>query len=611
MSRDSLGGVVASRSTVADVASLLRPWRVRVLAVATCVLAAASFELVPPFIVRVIVDDHLVVGRSAGLLLLAVLYLAATAAVQAMTFLYSYLAATIAQSVISNLRARLFAHLQRLSLNDLDRMPVGDAISRCTSDVETLDVVFSSGIAVLVANLARLLTLTVGMIVLSPPLALVAALVAPPLVIVLRFLQVRVRRAERATRLAVGALNARLQENLRGIEVVRTFGREGEAVQGFRRILGSALAASNQATAYSALYAPVTAIVAALAVASLLWAGTRETFAAFDISLGTLTAFLILLQRIFQPITALGEEWQTVQGAMAGAERVFATLALSPETAAPSATRAPSRGGAPPIQLDAVVFGYADGPPVLHGVSLRVNPGEHVALVGRTGAGKSSALQLLAGLYAPREGTVRIAGRDPLVLEESERRRLLGVVPQVVQLFSGTVSENLTLGDSSVPDTAVREAARIAGADAFVRTLPMGYRTRLSSGSGGRGTQISAGQQQLLALARALVHEPAVLLLDEATAAIDSVSDAMFRAALRESVLPRGCAVLTVAHRLATALEADRVIVLENGHVVEEGAPADLASREGRFAALLELEAAGWDWRSGPSTQPRDGSTYP
>ena len=600
MSHAISGGVVASRSTAAAVASLLRPWRVRAFAVGVCVLAAASFELVPPFIVRVIVDDHLVVGRSSGLLLLAVLYLAAAAAVQALTFLYSYLAATIAQSVISTLRVRLFAHLQRLPLGHFDRMPVGDAISRCTSDVETLDVVFSSGIAVLVANLARLLTLTAGMIVLSPPLTLVAALVAPPLVIVLRFLQVRVRAAERATRLAVGALNARLQENLRGLEVVRAFGREGEAVHGFRRILSDALAASNRATRYSALYAPITAIVAALAVASLLWAGTRETFEAFDISLGTLTAFLILLQRIFQPITALGEEWQTVQGAMAGAERVFATLAVAPETPAPALTRTSSRVGTPPIQLDAVVFSYADGPPVLHGVSLTVEAGEHVALVGRTGAGKTSALQLLAGLYAPRAGTVRVAGRDPVGLEESERRTVLGVVPQVVQLFSGTVSDNLTLGDSSVPEAAVREAARIAGADAFVRALPMGYQTQLSGGSGGRGTQISAGQQQLLALARALVHEPAVLLLDEATAAIDSVSDATFRAALRESVLPRGCAVLTVAHRLATALEADRVIVLENGRVVEEGAPGDLAGRGGRFAALLELESAGWDWRSSP-----------
>jgi ATP-binding cassette subfamily B protein len=594
------GRAAGGRSLAGNLTILLQPWRARAIAVVLFVLAAASFELAPPFIIRTIVDDHLLVGRSAGLLLLAILYLGASAAVQAMTFLYSYLAATIAQGVLSRLRVRLVAHIQRLPISHLDRTPVGDLISRCTSDVEALDTVFSSGVAVLVANLVRLLTLTIGMLILSPALTLVAGLVAPPLVITLRFLQIRVRQSERATRIAIGALTARLQESLRGIEVIRAFGRESEAAGGFRQVLSGALTASNRATRFSALYTPVTAILSSLAVAALIWAGTRPTFEAFGISLGTLAAFVILLQRVFQPITALGEEWQTVQGAMAGAERIFATLALAPEDAAPITMPPANSGERPPIHLSDVVFGYDAGQPVLHRTSLVVNASEHVALVGRTGAGKTSALQLLAGLYAPWAGTVRIASRDPVLLEESERRKVLGVVPQTVQLFSGTVFENLTLGDASVPEAAVIEAARIAGADAFVRALPMGYQTLLSSSSGGRGTQISAGQQQLLALARALVHRPAVLLLDEATAAIDGVSDAAFRAALRRSVLPTGCAVLTVAHRLSTAVEADRVIVLEKGCIVEEGTPGELAGRAGRFAALLELEAAGWDWRSGP-----------
>ena len=588
-----------ARSLAGHLASLLRPWRVRASVVVLLVLAAASFELVPPFIIRTIVDDHLTTGRPAGLLFLAVLYLGANAAIQAMTFLYGYLAATVAQGVLNGVRVRLFAHLQRLPVAYFDRTPVGDVISRCTSDVETLDTVFSTGVAVLVANLVRLVTVAIGMVILSPALTLVAALVFPPLVIVIRYLQVRLRQAERATRIAVGALTARLQESLRGTEVIRAFGREREAVGGFRRVLADVLAASNRATRFSALYTPMTAILSALAVAALLWAGTRQAFEAFDVSLGTLAAFLILLQRFFQPITALGEEWQTVQSAMAGAERIFATLALPPEPAAPVGP--PERAdGLPPIHLDDVAFGYAEGQPVLHHVSLAVNPGEHVALVGRTGAGKTSALHLLAGLYAPWAGTVRVASRDPRSVKESDRRGVLGVVPQVVQLFSGTVFENLTLGDDAVPEEAVLEAARIAGADAFVRALPQGYRTQLVGSGGGIGAQLSAGQQQLLALARALVHRPAVLLLDEATAAIDSVSDAAFRAALRESVLPAGCAVLTVAHRLSTAVEADRVIVFDRGHIVEEGAPAELAGRDGRFAALLELEAAGWDWRSGP-----------
>jgi ATP-binding cassette, subfamily B, multidrug efflux pump len=587
----------SARSLAANLASLLAGRRGRVVAVVLCVVAAASFELVPPFIVRVIVDDHLLVGRAVGLLQLALLYLAASAAVQTMTFVYSYLAATVAQGALSDLRIRAFGHLLRLPVSRFDRMPLGDAVARCTSDVEAVDAVFSSGVAVLVANLVRLVTLTIGMIVLSPPLTLVACLVAPPLVLTLRFLQIRVRESERATRVAVGALTARLQESLRGIEVVRAFGREPEAIGGFRRVLAHALSASNRAIRYSALYTPVTAIVSACAVAALLWAGTRPTFEAFGISLGTLAAFLILLQRVFQPITALGEEWQTVQGAIAGAERVFATLALPLDR---PAREIPPARAEPPILLSDVVFGYIEGEPVLHHTSLAVRPGEHVAVVGRTGAGKTTALQLLAGLYMPWAGTVRIAGRDPALVEESERTRLMGVVPQVVLLFSGTVLDNITLRDPSVSEGAVMRAAEITGADAFVRALPNGYHTVLGSDGGRSGTQLSAGQQQLLALTRALVHRPAVLLLDEATAALDAVSDAAFRAALRRSVLPSGCAVLTVAHRLSTAIEADRVIVLEKGRIVEEGAPGELANRAGRFAALLELEAAGWDWRSSP-----------
>ena len=592
-------GATPPGSLPANLARLLARWRARVAAVVLFVLAAGCLELAPPFIIRSIVDDHLVVGRSTGLLFLAALYLGATAAVQAMTFFYSYVAATVAQGVLGDLRTRLYAHVQRLPVATMDHVPIGDVVSRCTSDVEALETVFSSGIAILVANLVRLLTLTAGMAALSPPLTLVAALVAPPLVIVLRFLQVRVRQSERATRIAVGMLTAHLQEHLRGIEVVRAFGREADAVRRFRRVLSRALAASNRATRYSAFYTPVTAILSALAVAALLWAGTRET-SSFGISIGTLAAFLILLQRVFQPITALGEEWQTVQGALAGAERIFSTLATPLETTAAGATNDWRNGDQAPIHLENVVFGYAPQRPVLHGATLRVDAGEHVAVVGRTGAGKTTALQLLAGLYTPWTGTVTVAGRDPAALGETERKRLVGVVPQVVQLFSGTIFDNITLGDPSISDEAVFEAARITGLDAVVRALPQGYQTVLGHGAGGRGAELSAGQQQLLALARALAPRPRVLLLDEATAAIDNVSDAAFRAALRRSVLPAGCAVLTIAHRLSTAIEADRVVVFERGAIVEEGAPGDLARRSGRFAALLELEAAGWDWRSAP-----------
>ena len=570
-----------------------------VLVIGILVLAAAAAELVPPLVIRDIVDHHLTVGRADGLAWLALLYLLGVGVMHAMTFLYGYLAAAVAQGVLSDLRIRLFAHLQRLPARYFDRVPIGDVISRCTADVETLDTVFSSGVAVLLANLVRLATIGVAMVALSPALSLVAVLIAAPLVLVTRALQVRVRRAERETRLAIGAINTRLQEDLSGVEVIRAFGREPEFLASFRQVLSRGLAASNRSSFSSALYTPTTAIVSAIAVAALLAAGTQPAFGAASISIGTLTAFLLLLQRFFQPITALGEEWQTVQGAIAGAERIFDTFALAPDEVPRSErTRTEHVPSTWSVLLSDVDFGYAEGQPVLVGLSLGVQAGEHVALVGRTGAGKTSALHLIAGLYRPWAGRVLVAGRDPARLTEAERSRVLGVVPQVVLLFSGTVFDNLTLGDTSVTEDAVCDAATIAGADAFIRALPQGYRTLLSGGVGGHGAHLSAGQRQLVALARALVHRPEVVLLDEATAAIDNASDAAFRAALRDRVLPHGSAVVTVAHRLTTALDADRVIVLDHGRIVEEGAPAALIASKGRFAALLELEAAGWDWRS-------------
>jgi ATP-binding cassette subfamily B protein len=336
-------------------------------------------------------------------------------------------------------------------------------------------------------------------------------------------------------------------------------------------------------------------IFSALAMALVLWVGVaaQGTLVSQDISLGTLTAFVLLLQRFFVPIMTLGNEWQTVQSALSGLERIFQVLALPSETFPSASQRRPESNSNAAIEMREVSFGYLPGLPVVHCVTLEVRPGEHVALVGRTGAGKSSVLHLLGGLYSPWSGTVRVSGNDPALLSGEERRRQVGVVLQVVQLFRGTVLDNLTLGDGSLSRDAIHCAAAIAGADSFIRALPQGYDTVL-----GTGLQLSAGQRQLLALARALVWDPAVLLLDEATAAVDSASEAAFRAALRTSVMDRGRAVLTVAHRLAVAREADRVLVMDAGKIVESGTPEELIRRGGRFAALLELEAAGWDWQT-------------
>jgi ABC-type multidrug transport system fused ATPase/permease subunit len=598
--------------------ALAAPWRARLLAVGVLVLAAAVLELVPPLVVRQVIDDSLVRGDTGELGTAAVLYLAAATAVTALSAGYGYLAATVAQRSLAELRTRLFSHLLALPTGYHDRTPVGDSISRTTADIDAIDDLFSSSVATLLGQVVRLLTVAVAMTVLSPVLAAAAALVIPPLLLVTNVLRRRVRDAERATRIAVGAVNARLAEDLSAVEVIRAFGRRRSFADRVRRALRTWLHAGNRSVLFNAFYAPVLGVLAAVVTALLLWLGGRDALGTFGVTVGTLTAFVLLFARFFTPLVNLGDEWQTVQGALAGAERVFAVLELPldadrrtgpaestvpgspPAAAAPSAPGAACPGTRPVIELDDVTFGYLPGRPVLHRISLAVHPGRHVAIVGRTGAGKSSMLSLLVGLHSPWSGRVTLAGADPSALDDRTRRALLGYVPQTVALFSGTVTDNITLGDPDLTAEQVRHAARTAGADSFIEALPDGYDTVLSDTGRGSGLQLSAGQRQLLSLTRALATEPTVLLLDEATSVVDGASDAAFRDALHDRVLSRGTAVLTVAHRLATARDADHVLVVAGGRVVEQGDPAALLATESRFADLAALEQAGWDWQLEP-----------
>ncbi|TLN07184.1 ABC transporter ATP-binding protein, partial [bacterium] len=408
------------------------------------------------------------------------------------------LTALTAQSALNDLRVRLYRHLQVLPIRYYDQTPLGDIISRCTADVDTVDTLFSSGVAGLVTDLIRLVTVSIAMIALSPILAMVSALVVPPLLWITNSFRLRIRDAERQNRLAVGLLNTHLQETFGGVEVIRAFGRELVIVVRFRRVLEKTLKAYNLSAKYSALYTPIMQILMAIAITLLLWGGAQASQYAIQISLGTLTAFVLLFKRFFDPITSVGEEWQTVQSALSGAERIFQVLDLPAEietSSNPQKKLIPAGG----IDVRNLSFGYFEDQPVLNHVNLIVAPGEHVALVGRTGAGKSSILNLLGGLYSPWQGQIKVAGLDPLQIPEMERRRFIGVVPQAVQLFSSSVLENLTLGDPDVRMEAVERAVRIAGAESLIQSLPKGYDTPISNGAG-EGVQLSSGQRQMLSL---------------------------------------------------------------------------------------------------------------
>lgn len=592
-----------SRTVWRELRSLIQPWRGLIGAIAGCVLLAETLAVIPPLSMQRIIDDHLTTGVRQGVLALALLYLGATTAAQGMDFVVTYLTAHVAQDALRALRVRLFAHLQRLPLSYYDRTPLGDVISRCTADVETVDTLFTTGVSRLITRLVQLVTAAAAMVALSPRLSLFALLLIPPLVPITRFFQVHIRNAERDNRRAIGLLNVQLQETLGGVEVVRAFARDDAFVARFRLALRQTLAAYGHALSYNVFYTPLLTVLVASSVAFLLWMGTGGIGRTWGISIGVLTAFILLFQRFFEPIRNLGEDWQTVQSALTGIERIMQVLQIPPEGhSAPAVTSATPGSNGAAVELCDVVFGYIPDQPVLPGLTLSVQPGEHVALVGRTGAGKTSAVRLLAGLYAPWSGRVRVAGLDPRALSEEERRRVVGVVPQTVQLFSGTIYENLTLNDAAVGRKAVERAARMTVIDRFVSALPQGYDTPLSGIGRGKGVQLSEGQRQLLSLTRALVWDPLVLLLDEATSAVDNASEAEFHAALRAVMRGDGDgsrqrAVISVAHRLSTAREADRVVLLQDGRIVEQGPPEELIRRGGKFAALVELEAAGWDWQ--------------
>jgi ATP-binding cassette subfamily B multidrug efflux pump len=548
----------------------------------------SALELVHPFLLKRIMDHHLKVGVADGLGIVALLYIIAFIAIQGVMFLQIYVSASVGQNALRDLRIRLFRHIGQLPISYFDKVPTGDTISRCTADVDSVGMLFSSTILGIFSQLVRIGGIVVAMIVLSAKLALVGLMAVPIVAIISRLFQKRMLAAERRIRLRVSETNVHLQETLTGMEIIRTFGQETTTENRFRRIQDGFLKAADRSSLYDSVFSPVIETIRAISIAFLIWYGTRSSvFLSWGITLGTLAAFIQLLNRFFGPITALGQEYQTVQQAVAGAERIFQILEI-PIEQRPDTQQVTLRQVTPDLEIRGATFGYVTGQPVLRDINLHVGSGEHLAIVGPTGAGKSSMMHLIAGLYAPEMGTVCIGGIDPRRLAPEQRRRIIGVVPQQVYLLEGSLLDNLRLGDATVSEDDVWAALELANALKLVKGLPEGLHTPL----GAYGVQLSSGQRQLISLARALVNNPRLLLLDEATSSVDSETEQLIRGGLTRS--SAGRTTITVAHRMTSAQESDRVIVVVDGRIVEEGSPADLASAGGWYAGMLELQRLGW-----------------
>jgi ATP-binding cassette subfamily B multidrug efflux pump len=546
----------------------------------------AALELTQPYLLKVAIDDHILRGDWAGLTTIAGLYIAVLAVLYALRMIEAYLMHLTGQRVTHDLRAALFAHVVRLDARFFDRTPVGRLMTRVLNDVEAVSDAFTSGLSAIVADVVTLAGVVAVMLWMDWHLALVTFSIVPVLAVVAGYFRLRARDAYRTVRRRLARLNGFLQESLQGMAVVQLFAREAHERERFVALNASYRRALFGSTLFEAsLYAAVEAI-GAIAVALLIWYGGGE-IAAGTLTFGALVAFLQYTNRFFLPIRDLGAKFTVMQAAMASAERIFELLDERPAIVTPAAPRIPRGPAATGAAFRGVWFAYDAEHWVLRDCAFEVAPGEHVAIVGATGEGKSTCARLLNRSYDVTQGQVLVGEVDVREWDLDRLRRHVGIIFQDTVLFTGSVEANLRLGvDGTVGNAEVETAVRLANATAFVDALP----GRLAAPLSERGANISYGQRQLLAIARALVYNPAILVLDEATSSVDPESEALIQDAMKR--LLAGRTTITIAHRLATVHGADRILVLHRGRVHEEGTHGALLRRGGLYARLWELQTA-------------------
>lgn len=576
----------------------LRPYRWRVAAAILLLLFAAAIELVGPYLTKVALDraipahDRTLLGQLAGIYLLAML---ASFALEAMQKL---LTMRLGQSVMFDLRRELFRHMQRLGVPFYDRNPVGRLITRVTGDVEVLNELFSSGVITLFGDVFTLVVIAGAMLLIDWRLALVMFTVLPAAIFAAGIFRSRIRDAFRDIRVRVARINAYLQERISGVAIVQLFGRERDAGQRFREITNDHLQAHLRSVTYYALFFPVIEILTTVSFALAIVYGGHRILGS-SATVGTLTAFFFWGRRFFRPIQDLSEKYNMLQDAMASSERVFRLLdtPVPPTHAGPDAPpRRPAARGR--LEFRDVWFAYltttgqqesADVDSwewVLRGVSFTAEPGERLAIVGHTGAGKTTIIGLLMRFYEPQRGEILFDGVPIGEIPVHELRARISLVLQDVFIFSHSVAYNVRLGRADIPHERVRRAAERVGAHRFIERLPEQYDTKL----GERGLSLSVGERQLLSFARALAFDPLVLILDEATSSVDSALEEQIEAAVE--TLMRGRTSLVIAHRLSTVQSAARILVMHHGEVKEQGTHAELLARGGLYARLYELQFA-------------------